>query len=76
MKIDDKIIKMKNLVEELNAASEKYYGCGDSDMSDAAWDRGYNELIKMENSLSAHYKNSPAHTVGFVSKDAGELIYE
>ena len=67
---------MKALVEKLNAASEKYYGCGDSDMSDADWDRGYNYLSKLESDFGGHFENSPTHTVGFKSKNAGDFIYE
>jgi len=55
---------MRELVDQLNAASRLYYSTGASPMSDAQWDTLYDELLKLEKKLSLQLPDSPTHRVG------------
>ena len=57
-------LRMRELVDQLNAASRLYYSTGASPMSDAQWDTLYDELLKLEKKLSLQLPDSPTHRVG------------
>ena len=40
--------RMRELVDILNAASRAYYATGSSELSDAQWDKRYDELVALE----------------------------
>ena len=44
----DEIIRMQELIERLNAASEAYYGGKDEIMSNYEWDAMFDELAALE----------------------------
>ena len=56
--------RMEELVQTLNAASALYYAGGQSPMSDAAWDRLYDELQKLEKETGVQREDSPTRRVG------------
>lgn len=57
--------KMKEIVESLNEASKAYYQQDKSIMSDREYDKLYDELIELENTLSITLANSPTQNVGY-----------
>ena len=56
--------RMRSLINQLNEASHKYYTDGTSDLSDAQWDRLYNELAQLEQLLGVQMMDSPTRLVG------------
>ena len=56
--------RMRALVDALNDASAKYYTTGESLMSDAEWDRGYDELQRLEKETGQTLPDSPTIRVG------------
>ena len=56
--------RMENLIGQLNAASKLYYTGGQTTMSDAQWDRLYNELAALENETGIRRADSPTRRVG------------
>ena len=63
MEYNDKIKRIEELVELLNKASEAYYN-GEEIMSNAEWDAGFDELMKLESETNYVLENSPTQTVG------------
>lgn len=64
-KITDKQqARMRELVSTLNEASQSYYAKGESIMSDAAWDEGYDELLALEKETGVTLPDSPSARVG------------
>lgn len=61
--MEDKIKKMKDLIETLNKASELYYQKNTSIMTDYEYDRLYDELVKLENETNMTLSNSPTVNV-------------
>lgn len=57
------MLRMKNLISQLNMASEAYYN-GESIMDDVQYDRLYNTLKELETQTGIVYANSPTQTVG------------
>lgn len=57
------MLRMKNLISQLNMASEAYYN-GESIMDDVHYDRLYNTLKELETQTGIVYANSPTQTVG------------
>lgn len=57
------MLRMKNLISQLNAASEAYYN-GESIMDDIQYDRFYNTLKELETKTGIIYANSPTQMVG------------
>ena len=45
---DEKILKMKQLIEELNKYSYSYYVLDDPVVADKEYDKKYDELVKLE----------------------------
>lgn len=61
--MENKIKKMKDLIEILNKASELYYQKNTSIMTDYEYDRLYDELVKLENETNMTLSNSPTVNV-------------
>ena len=59
-----KIIEMKNLIEELNKASDAYYNTGNTIMSDKEFDNKLAELESLEKEVGVVLSNSPTQRVG------------
>lgn len=60
----DKIKMMKDLVAELNAASDAYYNGKEPLMSDTEFDRKIKELTELEKETNVLLSNSPTINVG------------
>ncbi len=56
--------KMKNIVEKLNLWAYQYYTLDDPIVSDAEYDKLYDELLKMEKETGIVLPNSPTQRVG------------
>lgn len=56
--------KVMNLVTRLNQYRHEYYNLAASSVSDAVYDRLYDELQKLEKKTGIIYSNSPTQTVG------------
>lgn len=59
-----KLVKIKELVEQLNKASEAYYNTGNTIMSDKEFDFKLAELEKLERETDTVMCNSPTQRVG------------
>lgn len=64
-----KIEKMKNLISELNKASNAYYNSGTTIMTDTEFDLKLEELRSLENETHIIMTNSPTQNVGSVVLD-------
>lgn len=60
----DKDTLMRNLVEKLNFYSYSYYSLDNPVISDAEYDKLYDELVALENELGIVLPNSPTLRVG------------
>lgn len=60
----DKIERMKELIHDLNRASDSYYGSGTTLMSDAEFDSKLLELKQLEEEANTVFPNSPVNRVG------------
>lgn len=60
----DKHERMRELVENLNRYAELYYEQDAPVVSDAEYDKLYDELVKLEYEEGFSLKNSPTHRVG------------
>lgn len=60
----DKIERMKELIRDLNKASDSYYGSGTTLMSDAEFDSKLLELKQLEEETNTVFPNSPTNKVG------------
>ena len=58
--------KVKALVAKLNRYRHEYYNLAAPSVSDAAYDRLYDELRELEERTGIIYGNSPTQTVGYV----------
>jgi DNA ligase (NAD+) len=56
--------RMRELVDTLNAASRAYYATGGSSLSDAQWDRLYDELAALEAHTGLRLPDTPTVRVG------------
>jgi len=56
--------RMDELIQKLNKASAAYYTGDQSTMSDAQWDKLYDELTRLEKETGIQRENSPARRVG------------
>ncbi len=56
--------RMRFLVDELNRTAEAYYTYDEPEISDAEWDRMYNELLGLERDSGISLPDSPTHRVG------------
>ena len=60
----DKMQRMQELIEKLNAASKLYYDGNEALISDDEWDAMYAELRKLEEETGERLDNSPTRRVG------------
>lgn len=60
----DEIERMKELIHDLNRASDSYYGSGTTLMSDAEFDSKLLELKQLEEEANTVFPNSPVNRVG------------
>ena len=60
----DEIERMKELIHDLNRASDAYYGSGTTLMSDAEFDSKLLELKQLEEEANTVFPNSPVNRVG------------
>ena len=65
----DKITQMKELIVELNNASNAYYNSNKSVMSDYDFDLKLEELKQLEKEIGIVFSNSPTHNVGYNISD-------
>lgn len=63
------IERIKELINTLNCASEKYYAQDDEIMSNFEYDRLYDELVALEEKTGYVQSNSPTVSVGYASVD-------
>lgn len=70
----DKVKRIKELVEQLNEYRDAYYNEARSDVSDAEYDRLFDELSELENETGVVYTNSPTQTVGYEVKSELEKV--
>lgn len=61
--MEDKLTRMKELIELLNKASKLYYQENTSMMTDFEYDRLYDELVKLESETNTVLENSPTINV-------------
>jgi len=66
--------KVMNLVTRLNQYRHEYYNLAAPSVSDAVYDRLYDELQKLEKKTGIIYSNSPTQTVGYVPISALEKV--
>ena len=64
-----KIDRIKDLVEQLNAASESYYAKDREIMSNYEYDKLYDELVELEKETGVTLANSPTVNVGYEAVD-------
>ena len=57
-------LRMRELIEKLNAASEAYYDRNESLMSDDEWDAMYAELRALEEKTGVRLEGTPTSRVG------------
>lgn len=62
--------RIMELVVKLNQYCHEYYNLADPSVSDAVYDRLYDELQKLEKKTGIIYSNSPTQTVGCVPVSA------
>lgn len=56
--------RIKDLIKQLNAASDAYYNTGNPIMTDYEFDKMYDELVRLEKESGIIYANSPTQNVG------------
>ena len=70
----DKIERIKELVKELNRYRDAYYNESRPTISDAEYDKLFDELQSLENKTGIIMSNSPTQTVGYEVKSQLEKI--
>lgn len=70
----EKLIRIKRLIKQLNEYRDSYYNEARSDVSDAAYDKLFDELSELEKDTGIVYTNSPTQTVGYVVKSELEKV--
>ena len=63
--MNDKIIKIKQLTNQLDMYRNEYYNNSNSVISDYEYDQLFDELKALEDSTGFYMSNSPTHTVGY-----------
>ena len=66
--------RIQELVEELNHARHEYYNENSPSLSDAAYDRLYDELAQLEKETGIILANSPTQTVGYKAVSSLEKV--
>jgi DNA ligase (NAD+) len=69
-----KVKRIQELVKQLNEYRDVYYNEARSDVSDAEYDRLFDELSELENETGDVYTNSPTQTVGYEVKSELEKV--
>lgn len=69
-----KIKEMKNLISELNIASDMYYNTSNTIMSDKEWDMKLDKLKELEEKTGIILSNSPSVNVGYEVKSKLEKV--
>lgn len=73
----NKIEQIKKLVKELNQYREEYYSQAAPSVSDAVYDRLFDELAALEKETGFYLANSPTQTVGYpVVKGKAKVEFE
>lgn len=69
--------RMMELVKQLNAASDAYYGGAEEQMSNKEWDALYDELAALERKTGIVLPDSPTNKVGAEEDVKGkkEILY-
>lgn len=70
----EKLIRIKRLIKQLNEYRDSYYNEASPVVSDAAYDRLFDELSELEKDTGIVYANSPTQTVGYVVKSELEKV--
>ncbi len=60
---DDKTLRMQQLINELNEASDAYYNGRSEQMTDYEWDQRFDELKRLENETGTTLPDSPTQKV-------------
>ena len=63
MTTDEKILRMQQLVQELNEASDAYYNGQAERMTDYEWDARFDELKRLEQETGSTLPDSPTQKV-------------
>ena len=75
--MENKITRMKELIEILTEASKMYYQFSTSIMSDFEYDRLYDELVELEKETSMTLSNSPTINVEYeISKELEQVEHD
>lgn len=72
--MNNKIERIKELIKQLNEASDVYYNSSDSIMTDYEWDSLFDELKKLENETGCIFANSPTQNPGYEVKSKLEKV--
>lgn len=72
--MDNKMERMKELIEILNNASRLYYQYSTSIMTDFEYDRLYDELVKLEQETNTVLSNSPTINVEYEISETLEKV--
>ncbi|MCQ2518442.1 MAG: NAD-dependent DNA ligase LigA, partial [Lachnospiraceae bacterium] len=67
--MEDKSLRIKELVEILNKAAKSYYAEDEEIMSNFEYDRLYDELVSLEEETGIVLTNSPTRNVGYEAVD-------
>ena len=62
--MEQKIERMKALIEEINFHNYNYYSLDNPTISDAEWDKLYDELLALEKETGVVFADSPSKRVG------------
>ena len=73
--MEQKILRMEQLVEELNRASEAYYNGRQELMTDYEWDARFDELKRLEAETGTTLPDSPTQRVS-ISRVSGPVAGE
>lgn len=63
--MNSEMTKMRQLVEQLNQFRDEYYNQASPTISDAEYDRLFDELSELEKKTGVYMANSPTQTVGY-----------
>ena len=70
--MEEKKLRIEELVRTLNEASDAYYGGRDVMMTNYEWDEGFDELTALEEETGYILPNSPTQTVSDAQDNGGE----
>ncbi len=70
--MEEKRLRIKDLVEQLNTASDAYYNGQEEQMSNYEWDALFDELSVLEQETGYILPDSPTQNTGFAEKEDGK----